>query len=77
MEFLLSGEKERTPELHAAQPTPVLIEPAQTLPEIAGDLLRGHYATIRGVVNGRERLFGHRGYAFLCPECCYPTDLIP
>jgi len=77
MDFLLSREKERTPELHAAQQTPVLVNPAQALAEIAGDLLRGHYATIRGIVNGRERLFGNRGGAFLCPWGCYPVDLLP
>jgi hypothetical protein len=75
MEFLLFGEKERTPELHAAQQTPVLVDPAQTFPEIAGDLLRFHYGTTRGFVNGRKRFFGDRR-ALLCPWLERPADLL-
>jgi hypothetical protein len=50
MEFLLSGENERPPELHTAQYLPVPVDPAQALSEVAGDLLRGHYSTIKSFV---------------------------
>jgi hypothetical protein len=43
MEFLLRWEQDRTPELHAAQYLPVLVNPTQAFFQIGGDLLRGHY----------------------------------
>jgi hypothetical protein len=51
MEFLLSREKNGTPELPAAQYPPVLVNPGLALAKIAGDLLDGHYIACRGPVN--------------------------
>jgi len=52
MEFLLSREKNGTPELPAAQYPPVPINPALAPAKIAGDLLRGHYLRLGIGVNG-------------------------
>jgi hypothetical protein len=65
IEVLLSGEKERTPELHTAQQSPVLVDPAFAFPEKTGDLLRGHYGRIRGFVNAGARRLGHQGGAVI------------
>jgi hypothetical protein len=43
IEVLLSWKEQRTPELHAAQYSPVLVNPATALPEKEGDLLKGQY----------------------------------
>jgi hypothetical protein len=43
MEFLLGRKQDGTPELHAAQYLPVLINPAQTFFQILGDLLWSQY----------------------------------
>jgi len=43
MEFLLSREKNGTPELPSAQYLPILIDPAPALAKIVGNLLEGHY----------------------------------
>jgi hypothetical protein len=43
MKFLLRWEQNGTPELHAAQYLPVLVNPTQAFFQIAGDLLWGNY----------------------------------
>jgi hypothetical protein len=44
MKFLLRWEQNGTPEPHAAQYLPMLVDPTQAFAEIAGDLLRGKYS---------------------------------
>jgi hypothetical protein len=52
IKVLLTGKKDCTPELSAAQLLPVLINPARAFLEKAGDLLGGHYAGLGRFVNG-------------------------
>jgi hypothetical protein len=51
IEVLHRRKDQRTPELHAAQLLPMLIDPAQAFLEKAGDLLRGHYLLYAAYVN--------------------------
>jgi hypothetical protein len=43
IEVLLSGKKQRTPELPATQYLPVLVNPRWAFAEIKSDLLGSHY----------------------------------
>jgi hypothetical protein len=54
IEVLLSGEKERTPELPATQNLPVFVNPTRALTEIVGDLLGAQ--NIMGTLRFKVRL---------------------
>jgi hypothetical protein len=43
IKVLLRRKNERTPELPAAQQSPIFVNPRRALPEKLGDLLEAHY----------------------------------
>jgi hypothetical protein len=46
IEFLLSREKQRTPELHTADYLPIFVNPTLALAKINSGLLKGQYRTL-------------------------------
>jgi hypothetical protein len=52
IKVLLSREKQRTPELPAAQLLPVLVHPTGAFAQVSGNLLGGQNIVIWIVVNG-------------------------